>query len=82
MSRAEPQTRRELVVGHHTEAFVGLDTSESRNATAIAAGGHGGEVRYLGEFSATEAAIRKLVAKVAAKYRHLTFCYEAWPTGY
>src|SRR4029077_16228323 len=24
----------------------------------------------------------KLGAKLAAKYRHLTFCYEAGPTGY
>ena len=39
-------------------------------------------MRYLGEFPATEAAIRKLVAKLAAKYRHLMFCYEAGPTGY
>src|SRR6516225_5671611 len=70
------------VVGHHTEAFVGIDTSKSRNAIAIADGGRGGEVRYLGEFPATEAAIRKLVAKLAAKCCHLTFCYEAGPTGY
>jgi transposase len=69
-------------VGHHTEAFVGIDTSKLRNAVAIADGGRGGEVRYLGEFPATEAAIQKLVAKLAAKYRHLTFCYEAGPTGY
>jgi transposase len=61
------------VVEHHTEAFVGIDTSKSRNAIAIADGGRGGEVRYLGEFAATEAAIRKLVAKLAAKYRHLTW---------
>src|ERR1700692_4821100 len=33
-------------------------------------------------FPATEAAIRKLVAKLAAKYRDLMFCYEAGPTGY
>src|SRR5258707_13680377 len=70
------------VVGHHTEAFVGIDTSKSRNAIAIADGGRGGEVRYLGDFPATEAAIRKLVAKLAAKYRDLMFCYEAGPTGY
>src|SRR5579859_1606430 len=70
------------VVGHHTEAFVGIDTSKLRNAVAIAEGGRGGEVRYLGEFPATEAAIQKLVAKLAVKYRHLTFCYEAGPTGY
>ena len=69
-------------MGHHTEAFVGIDTSKSRNAIAIADGFRGGEVRYLGEFPATEAAIRKLVVKLAAKYRDLTFCYEAGPTGY
>src|SRR5215471_8137135 len=70
------------VVGHHTEAFVGMDTSKSRNAVAIAEGSRGGEVRYLGEFPTTEVAMRKLVAKLAMKYRHLTFCYEAGPTGY
>src|SRR6516225_4413252 len=70
------------VVGHLAEAFVGIDTSKLRNAVAIAEGGRGGEVRYLGEFPATEAAMRKLVAKLAAKYRRLTFCYEAGPTGY
>ena len=59
-----------------------FDTSKLRNAVAIADSGRGGEVRYLGEFPATEAAIQKLVAKLAAKYRHLTFCYEAGPTGY
>jgi transposase len=69
-------------VGHHTEAFVGIDTSKSCNAIAIVDGGRGGEVRYLGEFSATEAAVRKLVAKLAVKYRDLMFCYEAGPTGY
>jgi transposase len=69
-------------VGHHSEAFIGIDTSKSRNAVAIAEGGRGGEVRYLGEFPATETAMRKLVAKLAAKYAKLTFCYEAGPTGY
>src|ERR1700752_1686377 len=69
------------VVGHHTEAFVGIDTSKSSNAIAIADSGRGGEVRYLGEFPATEAAIRKLVAQLATKCDHLTFCYEAGPTG-
>jgi transposase len=69
-------------VHHHTEAFVGIDTSKSRNAIAIADGGRGGEVRYLGELPSTEAAIRKLIAKLAAKYHDLTFCYEAGPTGY
>src|SRR5215472_10966304 len=82
MDRAEPLKQGGRVVGHHTEAFVGIDTSKLRNAIAIADSGRGGEVRYLGEFPATEAAIRKLVAKLAAKCCQLTFCYEAGPTGY
>lgn len=81
MDRAESQTRR-ANRGSSYRGFVGIDTSKSRNAIAIADGGRGGEVRYLGEFPATEAMIRKLVAKLAAKCCHLMFCYEAGPTGY
>jgi transposase len=69
-------------VDHHSGAFVGIDTSKLRNAVAVAEEGRGGEVRYLGEIDTTEAATRKLVAKLAAKYRQLTFCYEGGPTGY
>jgi transposase len=69
-------------VRHHTEAFIGIDTSKLRNSVAIAEGGRGGEVRYFGEIANAEAAMRKLVAKLAAKYSTLTFCYEAGPTGY
>jgi transposase len=69
-------------VRHHSESFIGIDTSKLRNAVAIAESGRGGEVRFLGEFPATDAAMRKLVAKLAAKYNKLTFCYEAGPTGY
>ena len=67
---------------HHREAFVGIDTSKLKNAVAVAEAGRDGEVRYLGEFDNTEAATRKLVARLAAKYDKLTFCYEAGPTGY
>ena len=66
----------------HSRAFVGIDTSKLRNAVAVAEEGRGGDVRYLGEIDTTEAATRKLVTKLAAKYRQLTFCYEAGPTGY
>jgi transposase len=69
-------------VKHHSEAFVGIDTSKLRNAVAIAEGGRGGEVRYVGAIDASEVATRKLVAKLAAKYQSLAFCYEAGPTGY
>ncbi len=67
---------------HHSEAFIGFDTAKLRNAVAIAEAGRRGEVRYLGEIDTNETATRKLVAGLAAKYRRLTFCYEAGPTGY
>src|SRR5499426_1421560 len=70
------------VVSDHTEAFVAFDTSKLRNAVAIAEAGRSGEVRFLGEIDNTGAATAKLVAKLAAKYSKLTFCYEAGPTGY
>ena len=66
----------------HSEAFVAFDTSKLRHAVAIAEAGRTGEVRFLGEIETTEAATVKLVRKLAAKYRRLTFCYEAGPTGY
>src|SRR4030088_2108748 len=66
----------------HSEAFVAFDTSKLRNAVAIADGGRGGEVRFLGEIENSEAATAKLVRKLAIKYERLTFCYEAGPTGY
>jgi transposase len=69
-------------VDQHSRAFVGIDTSKLRNAVAIAEEGRDGDVRYLGEIDTAEAATRKLVVKLAAKYRQLTFCYEAGPTGY
>ena len=69
-------------MNHDSGAFVGIDTSKLRNAVAVAEESRDGEVRYLGEIDTTEAATRKLVTKLAAKYRQLTFCYEAGPTGY
>jgi transposase len=69
-------------MGDYSEAFIGFDTSKLRNAVAIADAGRGGEVRFLGEIENTPAATAKLVRKLAAKYKRLTFCYEAGPTGY
>ena len=66
----------------HNEVYVAFDTSKLRNAVAIAEGGRGGEVRFLGEIENSEGATAKLVKKLAAKYSRLTFCYEAGPTGY
>src|SRR5882762_11374014 len=66
----------------HSEAFVAFDTSKLRNAVAIADAGRMGEIRFLGEIENSGAATAKLVRKLAAKHRRLTFCYEAGPTGY
>ena len=57
------------------EAYVGIDAAKVRNAVAIAEEGRHGEVRYLGEFDATPESMRRLVAKLAAKYGRLHFCY-------
>ena len=63
----------------HSEAFVAFDTSKLRNAVAIAGGGRGDEVRFLGEFDNTPAATAKLVRKLAAKYERLTFTKRGRP---
>jgi transposase len=65
-----------------SEVFIGIDTSKLRNAVAIAEGGRNGEVRFLGEFENSGPATTQLVKKLAGRYRRLTFCYEAGPTGY
>ena len=69
-------------MGQHTEAFVGIDAAKARNTIAVAEGGRGGEVRYLGEVDASEQGMRRIVARIAAKYDRVHFCYEAGPTGY
>ena len=69
-------------MGQYTEAFVGIDAAKARNAIAVAEGGRGGEVRYLGEVDASEQGMRRIVARIAAKYDRVHFCYEAGPTGY
>ena len=69
-------------MGHHSEAFIGIDKAKLRNAVAVAEAGRDGEMRYLGAVDTSEAATRKLVAGLAAKHRKLTLCYEAGPTGY
>src|SRR5215212_9573282 len=83
LGRAEPVlTAGGRAMGERKEAFVGIDAAKARDAIAVAGGGRGGEVRYLGEVDAAEPGMRRIVARLAAKYRRLHFCYEAGPTGY
>jgi transposase len=66
----------------YSEAFIRIDTSKLRNAVAIAEAGRTGEIRFVGEIPNTPQATKKLIAKLAARYKVLHFCYEAGPTGY
>jgi transposase len=69
-------------MGEYSEAFVAFDTSKMKHAVAIADGGRGGEVRFLGDISSSPAAVERLIGKLAGRYGKLHFCYEAGPTGY
>jgi Transposase len=69
-------------MGEYSEAFVGIDVAKGRNATAIADGERGGEVRYLGEVDASPTSMTRIVRRLAEKYNRVQFCYEAGPTGY
>src|SRR5689334_11181910 len=81
MGRAEPQARR-ASRGSLKRRVRWNRYVEVAQCIAVAEDGRGGDVRFLGEIDTTEAATRKLVTKLATKYRQLTFCYEAGPTGY
>ena len=69
-------------MGEYSEAFVAFDTSKTKHAVAIADGGRGGEVRFLGDISSSPGTVERLIRKLAGRYGKLHFCYEAGPTGY
>jgi hypothetical protein len=51
-------------------------------SVAIADRGRGGEVRFLGEIPSSPEALHRLVERLEARHRSLSFCYEAGPCGY
>jgi hypothetical protein len=53
-------------VEHCSEVFVGIDVAKARNAIAVADGGRGGEVRFVGEVDASEESMRRVVKRIAA----------------
>jgi transposase len=69
-------------MGEYSEAFVAFDTAKVKHAVAIADGGRGGEVRFVGEVASTPVTVERLIRKLAGRYKKLHFCYEAGPTGY
>jgi transposase len=69
-------------MGEDSAAYVAFDTAKLHHAVAVAEEGRTGEVRFIGEIESSEAATVKLVKRLSSRYRRLTFCYEAGPTGY
>jgi transposase len=66
----------------NSSAFVGLDTSKMKISVALAEDGRQGEVRFFGDIENTPDAVRRLIDKLSNRFRELSFCYEAGPTGY
>jgi hypothetical protein len=60
----------------YREAFIGIDAAKARNAIAVADAGRDGEIQYLGEVDAPPECMRRLLARLAAKYDRLRCCYE------
>jgi transposase len=69
-------------MGEYREVFVAFDVAKAKHSVAIAEGGRGGEVRFLGEIENTPAAIERVIKKLAGRYDRLQVCFEAGPTGY
>ncbi|HEY1299302.1 MAG TPA: hypothetical protein VGF07_02330, partial [Stellaceae bacterium] len=67
-------------MGEYSEAFVAFDVAKTKHAVAIADGGRGREVRFLGAISSSPAAVERLVRKLGGRYDKVHFCYEAGPT--
>src|SRR5437763_13890110 len=53
--------------GENREAFVAFDTSKTKHAVAIADGGRGDEVRFLGEISRSPAAVERPIGKLPGR---------------
>lgn len=58
----------------YKEAFVGIDVAKLRNAIAVAESGRDGEVRYVGEIEASDAGMRRIIERIAAKFDRVSFC--------
>src|SRR5215470_6081056 len=82
IGRAEPQNKE----GESWTSIAGLSSESIRQSCAMPLRSRrmvvAGTFAISARSNTTEAATRKLVTKLAAKYRQLTFCYEAGPTGY
>ena len=69
-------------MGEHSEVYVAFDTAKLKHAVAVAEGGRGGEIRFVGEIENRPATIERMIRKLARRYKKLQVCFEAGPTGY
>jgi transposase len=69
-------------MGEHSEVYVAFDTAKLKHAVAVAEGGRGGEIRFVGEIENRPATIERLIKKLGRRYKKLQVCFEAGPTGY
>ena len=59
-------------MGKYSEAFVAFDVAKKKHAVAIADGGRGGEVRFLGDVENSPATIERMISKLADRYGRCT----------
>ena len=62
--------------------YVGLDVHKYSISVALAEEGRDGDVRFLGDFENTPAAIAKFCRTLSRKAENLELCYEAGCCGY
>lgn len=62
--------------------YVGLDVLKYSISVALAEEGRDGDVRFLGDFKNTPAAIAKFCRTLSRKAENLELCYEAGCFGY
>ena len=61
---------------HCSEVFVGIDVAKVRNAVAVADGGRGGEVRFVGEVDASKESMRRVVKRTRSS-RHQSAIFQS-----
>jgi len=70
------------VLGYCCHLVFGLDVHKYSISEALAEEGRDGDVRFLGDFENTPAAIAKFCRTLSRKAENLELCYEAGCCGY